>query len=210
MTRALLLIASLTFLVIAAPQASPPSPSSWPAKDAHQGFTVAADPYSDAARSKDKFAKVDPYKVGILAVDVFLKNDTADPVHVDLSTIRLDVDSPDGQHFHLPALTLAQTAKEIAHPKGAALPTPRRFPSIGAPGEDSKARDVETKLEPFALQSDVVPPNGSTRGFVFFDVTGHFDMVSHASLYVPDVKSVTSDNAMIYFDVPLEPHNPHQ
>ncbi len=216
MKPASLLIVTLAFVAMAPPQLPQPSPttpsttsSTWAAKDTHQGFTVAADAYSDPARSKDKFAKADPYKAGILAVDVFLKNDTTYPVHVDLSTIRLDVDTSDGQHFHLPALTLAEAAKQIAHPKGPSLPTPRRFPSIGAPGQDGKARDVEAKLEPLALQTDVVPPNGNTHGFVFFDVSGHFDVVPYAALYVPDVKSVASDNGMIYFEVPLEPKHPH-
>lgn len=208
MKQASLLLASLVFLAMAPPQLPQPSPSrpsAWAAKDTHEGFTVAADAYSDAARSKDKFAKADPYKAGVLAVDVFLKNDTAYPVHVDLSTVRLDVDSPDGQRLHLPSLSLGEAAKEIAHPKGPSLPTPHRFPSLGAPGEDGKARDVEAKLQLLALQADVVPPNGTLRGFVFFDVSGEFSVVSYASLYVPDVKSVASDSGMIYFDVPLAP-----
>ena len=205
MNRTLLLIATLAFVAIALPQLPQPDPSAWAAKDSHQGFTVAADAYSDPSRTKTKFAKADPYKAGILAVDVFLKNDTAYPVHVDLSTIRLDVDTPDGQHFHLPSLTLAQAANQIAHPKGASLSPPHRLPPILSSSEDSKSRDVRTRLEPLALQTDVVPPNGAVRGFVFFDVSSDFDAVAHASLYVPDVKSVVSDNGMIYFDVPLQP-----
>jgi hypothetical protein len=211
MKPASLLIVTLAFVAMAPPQLpqpSPTTPSTWAAKDSHEGFTVAADAYSDPARTKDKFAKADPYKAGILAVDVFLKNDTTYPVHVDLSTIRLDVDSPDGQRLHLPMLTLDEVAKQIAHPRGPSLPLPRRLPSLGTPGEDGKARDVEAKLQPLALQTDVVPPNGSTRGFVFFDVSSDFKVVSYASLYVPDVKSVASDNGMIYFEVPLAPKHP--
>ncbi len=207
MKSAPLLLASLTLVVTAAVQLPQPtaSTSTWAAKDNHEGFTVAADAYSDPARTKDKFAKADPYKAGLLAVDVLLKNDTTYPVHVDLSTVRLDVDSPDGQRLHLPMLTLDEAAKEIAHPRSPSLPLPRRLPSLGAPGEDGKARDVEAKLQPMVLQTDVVPPNGSVHGFVFFDVSGDFKVISYASLYVPDVKSVASDSGMIYFEVPLAP-----
>lgn len=216
MKQASLLFASLALVVLAPsqlPQSSPAAssaaaPSAWTAKDSHQGFTVAADAYSDPTRTKDKFAKADPYKAGLLAVDVFLKNDTSYPVHVDLSTIRLDVDNPNGPRAHLPALTLDDAAKQIAHPNGPSLSVPNRLPPIMSSGEDGKTRDAEKKLGPLALQSDVVPPNGTLRGFLFFDVSGHFDLVPYASLYVPDVKSVASDNAMIYFDVLLRPKHP--
>lgn len=211
MKPAPLLLASLVVVATAAaqlPQPIPSTPSTWTAKDSHEGFTVAADAYSDPARTKDKFAKADPYKAGLLAVDVLLKNETTYPVHVDLSTVRLDVDSPDGQRLHLPMLTLDEAAKEIAHPRGPSLPFPHRLPSLGATGEDSKVRDAEAKLQPMVLQADVVPPSGSVHGFVFFDVSGDFKVVSYASLYVPDVKSVASDNEMIYFEVPLAHKHP--
>lgn len=217
MKPALRLVAGLAFLSLGQPQLPQPAPaaasqaatpSAWTAKDSHEGFTVAADPYSDPARSKEKFAKADPYKAGLLAVDVFLKNDTGFPVHVDLSTIRLDVDSPNGPHSHLAALSPEEAAKQIAHPDGPPLSVPHRLPPILSSGEDGKTRDARKKLDPLALQSDVVPPNGTLRGFLFFDLSGHFELVPYASLYVPDVKSVAADNPMIYFDVPLRAKRP--
>jgi hypothetical protein len=210
MKPALLLIAALALIATAAsapPQTQQADPSNWSAKDAHQGFTVAADAYSNAERSKKTFGKADPYKAGILAVDVFFKNDLKDPVHVDLSTIRLDVDGPNGQHFRLPALTAPQAAEQIAHPKAPSMPRPRL--PIPLPSGSSKERSIEKKLTPFSLQSDVVPPNGTLRGMLFFDMGGHFELVPHSAVYIPDVKSVASENAMIYFDVPLGPkHQP--
>lgn len=217
MKQASLLFAGLALIALAPPQLPQPAPTAssqsaqpaaWTAKDTHEGFTVAADPYSDPARTEEKFAKADPYKAGLLAVDVFLKNDTAYPVHVDLSTIRLDVDNPNGPRAHLPALNLEEAAKQIAHPNGPSLSVPHRLPPILSTGEDGRTRDAQKKLDPLTLQSDVVPPNGTLRGFLFFDVSGHYDLVPYASLYVPDVKSVAADNPMIYFDVPLQPKRP--
>jgi len=208
----MLLLSSLALIPLAPfqlPQPAARTVPPWVGKDSHQGLTVAADPYLDSDRSKAKFEKADPYKAGLLAIDVSFKNDTNIPIHVDLSTLRLDIDEPDGQRFHLPALTLAEAARQIAHPQGASLPRPHRFPSISPPGEDSKTRDVKDKLEPLALQADVVPPNGTIHGFVFFDVNNHFEAVPNASLYLPDVKSVTSDAGMIYFEVPLGPKQSH-
>ncbi|MGH9709157.1 MAG: hypothetical protein ACRD37_01240 [Candidatus Acidiferrales bacterium] len=186
------------------PQTQQTDPAKLP-QDAHQNFMVAADSYADAVRSKEKFGKgADPYPAGLLAVDVYFRNDTTEPVHVELSTIRLDVDDPNGQKFHLEALSLAQAASDIAHPKGPSAPIERRLP-IPLPQGDSKQQSVMDKLQPFTLQSDIVPPGRTIHGCVFFDVSHHFDLAPYATLYVPDVKSVASDAGLIYFEVALGP-----
>ncbi|HEV2615713.1 MAG TPA: hypothetical protein VGU63_03780 [Candidatus Acidoferrales bacterium] len=202
--RSLLLITTLGLLATV-PQIQQPDVSKFPAQDAHQDFMVAADNYSDAARSKEKFGKdADPYKVGLLAVDIYFRNDTKYPVHVGLDTIRLNVNDPNGQKFHLEPLSLARAANAIAHPKGPSAPVARRLP-IPLPQGDSKQQGVMDKLRPFTLQSDVVPPGGTIHGCVFFDMNHRFDLVRYATLYVPDVKSVASDAGMIYFEVGLAP-----
>ncbi len=200
--RSLLLIATLGVMV-AVPQVQEPDISKWTAKDMHQDFVVAAQAYGDAARSKEKFGKgADPYPAGLLAVDVYFRNNMKLPVHVDLHTIRLNVDDPNGQKFHLEPLSLGEAADDIAHPKGPPSPSVRRLP-IPFPHGDSKQQSVMGKLEPLTLQSDIVPPGETIHGCMFFDVSHHFNLVPDASLYVPDVKSVGSDTALIYFEVAL-------
>lgn len=201
-------VAALALAPLAAFQLPQIAPSEWAAKDSHQNFTVAANAYTSAAQAKDRFSKANPYKAGILAVDTYFKNDMNYPVHVDLSTIRLNVDAPGG-NSRVPALSIEQASAKIAHPDGPPAPKVFRLPSISPPGEDSKTRDIESRLSPLALQSDVVPAHGAIRGFLFFDVGHHFDVVSHASLYVPDVKSVASESGLIYFEVPLGSKAPH-
>lgn len=201
-----LLILALAQIAVPPIRAQQTDPSGWPAKDTHQGFTVAAQPYSYASLSKKTFGKADPRKAGILAIDVVFKNDLKEPVHVNLSTICLDVDEPTGHHSRLPAMGIGQVAKQVAHPKGPSAVRPPRFPVPLPPG-DSKERDIEDKLRPLTPQSDVVPPNGTLRGMLFFDISGHFELVPRASLYVPDVKSVGSSDAMIYFEVPFGPRH---
>ena len=211
-----LLFAAFALVTGSALNAQVPSPAQAPSsssalpKDTHQRFTVSADPYTDPARAKKTFGKADPYRAGILAIDVFFKNDLNVPVHVDLSTIRLDVKDPNGEHSRLPALRAGVVAARIAHPKGPSSPRPHHFPGLpggNLPGKDSKAQDMDDKLAPLSLQSDVVPPNGTLHGMIFFDIEGHFNLVSRSSLYVPDVKSVASENPMIFFEVPLGPQH---
>src|SRR5277367_2738798 len=59
--------------------------------DRHNGVTVSAKPCTDPATAKDKFGKANPLPVGILPVEVFLHNETNQPVRIDLSTVQLSV-----------------------------------------------------------------------------------------------------------------------
>jgi hypothetical protein len=206
---AIAFILAATLWQIAAPQQAF-DPSTLAAKDQHQGFLVAAIPFSDAAAAKTELDKVDPIKAGILPVEVYLRNNTKEPVRVDLNTIRLDIDAPDGQKLHLQAMSLDQAASAIAHPKGASAPSGRRFPPIIAtPIHDSKQIDAAKKLQPVMFQTDVVPPGSTVHGFMFFDLNHDFELLPDATLYVPDVKSVASSEAMIYFEIPLKARNSH-
>ena len=68
------------------PNASPEfSPSL--AHDTHEGMTILADSYDEPARAKEKFGKADPIQVGILPVEVFLRNESDHPIRIDLNTI---------------------------------------------------------------------------------------------------------------------------
>jgi hypothetical protein len=184
-------------------------PGTLAAKDQHQNFLVAAIPFPDAKTAKEKLGKVDAIKAGLLPVEVFFRNGTKDPVHVNLNTIRLDIDAPNGQRLHLRRLSLEQAASEITHPRGPSAPAARRFPPIlGVPLRDSKQQDMMNKLQPLDFQTDVVPPGGTVHGFVFFDLNHDYDLVPFASLLVPNVKSVASSQEMIYFEVPLKGGTP--
>src|ERR1700683_4652584 len=73
------------------PPSTSPQPSPSLAHDTHEGMTVLADAYDEPGRAKDKFGKADPGQVGILPVEVFLRNESDHPIRIDLDTIRLEV-----------------------------------------------------------------------------------------------------------------------
>src|SRR5713101_6299554 len=54
-------------------------PASLPARDSHEGLLIAADPYQDATRYKTRFGKKNPYDAGILAIEVYFRNDNDKP-----------------------------------------------------------------------------------------------------------------------------------
>jgi hypothetical protein len=170
--------------------------------DQHSGLTVSVDPYTEAARTKDKFGKANPHDVGVLPVEVFLRNDSDQPMRVNLETVQLEVTLKNGVRQEVDWLRAEEVAKMIAHPAGAANPQQKRLPlpiNIG----DKKAEKLAEVLRPLSLDADVIPPKGTIHGFLYFNVSHEFAIVKRSSLYVPDVSIAPSNEPLVYFEVPL-------
>ena len=140
------------------PAATVPAPLP---RDQHSGLTVSVDPYTEAARTKDKFGKANPHDVGVLPIEVFLRNDSDQPMRVNLETVQLEVTLKNGVRQEVDWLRAEEVAKLIAHPAGAANPQQKRLPlplpiNIG----DKKAEKLAEVLRPLSLDADVIPPKG--------------------------------------------------
>jgi len=59
--------------------------------EAHEGVTISARPWTDAATYKAKFQKKSPLAAGIVAIDTIVRNDSDESMKVDLEQIRLNV-----------------------------------------------------------------------------------------------------------------------
>jgi hypothetical protein len=172
--------------------------------DRHEGLAVSADTYVDSERAKQKFGKANPVPAGILPIEVFLKNETDQPIRIELTTIQLEVHPPGGNRQDVDSLTPVEVASAIVHPQGAATPGVRRFPPIGIPvSKDKKVDSMTDILRPLALDADVVPPMGMIHGFLFFNVSHEMSLADTASLYVPDVMVAPSNKPMMFFEVAL-------
>jgi hypothetical protein len=180
----------------------PPANLSLP-HDRHDGMTVSADPYTDLSRAKSKFGKANPVPVGILPVDVFLHNETDQPIKIDLSTIQLSVHFPGGRQQAIDALGIVEVAGAVAHPGGPVAPSERRFPIGVGGGGDSKTDKMAEMLRPLSLDADIVPPNATIHGFLYFDVNHDMSLVKTASLYVPDAATVPANKPLMFFEVAL-------
>jgi hypothetical protein len=211
-TRALLLLAAASLVCSAGfAQNSPPDKQAPPAnpssaslpQDKHDGLAVSAKPYTDAGLAKEKFGKANPLAVGILPVEVFLHNDSLQPIRVDVSTIQLSVNLPNGKHQDLDWLSAKEVAAVVAHPNGPAAPKSRRLPVGIGSITDKKTDKMLEAIGPFALDADIVPPTATIHGFLFFDLDGNLSLVGDASLYVPDVTSVPANKPLMFFEVPL-------
>jgi hypothetical protein len=181
------------------PAAKAPAPLP---SDQHSGLTVSVDPYTEAARTKDKFGKANPHDVGILPVEVFLRNDSDQPMRVNLETVQLEVTLKNGVRQEVDWLRAEEVAKLIAHPTGSADPHQKRLPLPMKIG-DKNVEKLANVLRPLTLDADVIPPKGAIHGFLYFDVSHEFAIVKRSSLYVPDVSIAPSNEPLVFFEVPL-------
>src|SRR5207245_7302349 len=78
----------------APPKTSSADPASLSARDSHQGLLIAADPYTSVNRYKEKFGKHTPYEGGIIAIELFLRNDNESPIRLNLKTMQLLMSAP--------------------------------------------------------------------------------------------------------------------
>jgi len=64
-------------------------------RDTHQNLTIIADPYVTADRyTKTIFGKTSPYEAGIVAINIYLRNDNDTPIRLNLNTILLMISVP--------------------------------------------------------------------------------------------------------------------
>jgi hypothetical protein len=185
-------------------QTAPTDPMALGARDSHQDLLIAADPYILADRYKDIFGKHSPFPAGIIAIDVYFRNDNNIPVRVNLNTVRLVISLPGVERQRLEPLSPEEVTnrtllKADANPR---LPRPFPFPSSG--GGKSKAwKEMDAMLRSVAVSSDVVPPIGVTHGFLFFDMNHDFEAIRHAHLYIPDLTFMTTHKALFFFELDL-------
>jgi hypothetical protein len=191
------------------PQSAPPAAKHFVLQtsslESHEGLTISARPWTQAAQYKEKFPKKSPLTGGVLAVQVAFRNDSEQSVKVGLERIRLSFNVDDDNHQELQPLKAAEVADAILRP-GAKDPTAhRRLPlPINTSGNKSKEfTELETQAQNAAVPSSVVAAHSTVQGLLYFDLQGQFDLLGSAHLYVPDVAIMGKDAGLTYFEIDL-------
>ncbi len=189
-------------------------PTQLPARETHAGLTIAVDPYADAARVKEKFGKKHPYAAGILPVEVFFKNDTNQAIHVALEEIRLVISPPEGARQRVAPLDFDTVIERTLHEEkgGPEVKKPRvPIPLPRSPADRSKEwKKLEESWNAFLLSGDVLPPQSTIRGFLFFDMGRHLDWAPYSRLLVPRLKVIQTNQELFYFEVDFAKALPRQ
>lgn len=206
-------MAPFTLALLFAAYGSPPAdaqqvePASLAAHDSHQGLLIAVDPFTAPARYKDKFGKRTPYDAGILALDVYFRNDGAAPIRVNLSTIRLRMGEPGGSRQSLEPLSPDEVADAVLLKPGKE-PSPRRFPVPGTGVKAARDKNWEalaSVVRSSAFSTEVIAPHSTAHGLFYFDVNHHYDWLSNARFEVPDLSFMLDNKPLFFFEIDLAP-----
>jgi hypothetical protein len=178
--------------------------------ESHEGMTISADPWTDAAKYKEKFPKKSPYAAGILAVQVSFRNDSDDSVKVNLSSIRLTVHLDADNTQELPSLSAEELVQEVLKPGGKdptatrkKLPIPVNIPNNG---KDKNADELHRQAQEAAVPTGVIAPHSTVQGLLYFDLQKQFDLLETAHLYVPDLVLMRGNRPLTFFDIDLGVH----
>ncbi len=201
-----ILIVLLLLPLGALAQTAPADPLTLPARDAHQNLLIVADPYVSADRYKNNFGKKSPYESGLIAIDVYFRNDNDAPIRLNPETIELVVSNPDEERQRLSPLSPEEVADRTIL-KTASNPTVKRrlpFPAGGSgSGKGKDWTEMVRMIRSLALGTDLLPPHETTHGFLFFDLNHEFDAIRHTHLYIPDLSFMGSNKALFFFEIDL-------
>lgn len=174
--------------------------------ESHEGLSISALPWTDAAKYKEKFPKKSPYSAGILAIQVAFRNDSDDSMKVSLERIRLTlyIDSDNVQE--LQSLTPEELAEAVLKPatkdptaSRRKMPLPVPVPSSGK----DKGSELQKQAQSAAVPTSVIAPHSTVQGLLYFDLQKQFDLLETAHLYVPDVVLMRGNRTLTYFDIDL-------
>lgn len=176
------------------------------AVESHEGLTVSATPWMEAAKYKEKFPKKSPFAAGIIAVQVAFRNDSEESIKVELSRIRMTVrlDSENAQE--LPSLSAEDVAQEVLKP-GAKDPTKRSRIPLPVPipkgNSDKNFIELQRQAQEASVSTGVVAPHSTVQGLLYFDLQNQFDLLQTAHLYVPELEFMRGNRPLTYFDIDL-------
>ncbi len=173
------------------------------AHDLHQGMLVAADPWMKPEEYKDRFGKKNPYGVGIVAIDVYFRNDGPLPIRINLDTIRLTISMPNETDQELAPLRAEAVALQVydtrpRKPGSKKLPIP-----LGSGYKSKQEMELVTALREVQLSTDLIPPKVVVHGLLYFDLDSHFNYVSFSRIYIPDLAEMGTGKGLLFFDVAL-------
>jgi hypothetical protein len=206
MLRPILTIVML-FPLGALGQSAPPDPMSLRTRDAHQDLTIVADPYLKAERySKEVFGKSSPYTAGIVAIDVYFRNDNNAPIRLNPETIQLVISQPGQERQRLGPLSPEEVADRTLLEANPNVRARRPFPFPGSSsttGHSKNWTEMTNALHSVALGTDVLPPHATTHGLLFFDLNHDFGAIRNTHLYIPDLAFMTDNKALFFFEIDL-------
>ncbi len=174
--------------------------------DSHEGVTIGVEPWTQASKYKEKFPKKSPFGAGIVALKLSIRNDNDEAVKLTLRRIRLLVQLDQDNKQELEALAADDVADAVLLRQNGKDPTARRLPiplpiSRPKPTRDKNWEEFHGDVQNAGIPSGVIGAHSTMEGLVYFDLRGEWDLLQTARLYVPDLQRMTSQQAILYFEI---------
>ena len=174
--------------------------------DAHEGVTIGVEPWTQASRYKERFPKKSPFAAGIVALKLSIRNDNDEAVKLSLHRIRLLVQLDPDNKQELESLTADDVADAVMLRQNGKDPTALRLPiplpiSRPKPTRDKNWEEFHGDVQNAGIPSGVIGAHSTMEGLIYFDLRGEWDLLQTARLYVPDLQKMTSQQAILYFDI---------
>jgi hypothetical protein len=173
--------------------------------ESHEGVTISAKPWTQAAQYKEKFPKKSPFAGGVMAVQVAVRNDSEEAVKIALERIRLSFQLDDDNRQELQPMKAEEVADAVLRPAAKDPTKTRRLPLPLPTGGNKNKEFVELQnaVQNAAVPTSVVAAHSSVQGLLYFGMEGQFDLLRTAHLYVPDVTVMGKDHGLTYFEIDL-------
>lgn len=183
--------------------APPLDPAAFPARDTHEGVTLAAKPHTQPADLAARFGKHPLQPAGILPIEVLVVNERSEAIRIAWERAVLYIEEDrfetiDGERAAWKVYPPPKTKPGKPWPG-----TPEKFPR-------DKKREVRENLQA-ALTSQqvrlaVIRAGSRARGFLYFDLGARRLDLSTARLYLPEVVRLPDEEPLIFFEVELKPY----
>ena len=205
LTTALAIVGFACAAALAPAQQPPPAKAA--AMESHEGMTVSATCFLDAAQYKQPFPKKSPFAAGLIAIQVTFRNESNESVKVGLDRIRLTLRIDQDNRQELNPLTAEQVAELTLRPHAKDPTSHRRFPIPVGSGvkspRDKNWTEIQLQAQNAAVPTSVVAPHSSVQGLLYFDLQGQLDMLTSARLYIPDIAIMGKSQSLTYFEIDL-------
>ena len=174
-----------------------PKPAdAYPARDAHEGLVVAAEPFETREKTKPVFGKHNLAKAGILPVLVVIANTTDKTVRLDNLSVQLL--TRDRQKIEpTPAEVVVQRLKGGRGSSRGRMP----FPLPRLPGSRATVA-IEVLIHEFNMR--LLPPESTASGFFYFDLGRARGWPPGSSLYLTQLFWAHTAQPLMYFEVSLD------
>jgi hypothetical protein len=158
-------------------------------------LTIAAEPFSDAAKTRAAFGKLNPNQHGILPVFVVMKN--GGDKTLSLESIKVEYISPSRERVE------ATPARDVARSRGSGQPrlSPNPLPIPTSPRSSLKKNPLNAwEIEGRAFAARMLSAGETASGFFYFQAPYRTGSI----LYITGVQEAATHRELFFFEIPLE------